>query len=309
MPSNLPATLADTTPWTRVVDTFLEAAIDSPNTRRAYRRHLYDALGWMGCATLAELHGASLTAYRFHLTSSALSPASQSQALAALRAFLRWAQSMGAHFLNGDVLRTALRTPKTSVARPYAVLSDREITAVINATTTPRDRALLTVLLGSGLRVSEVVGLDVADVIEDADGETMLYVRMGKGRKDRTVPIRLEAALVIRAYLASTGRRLGDDGPLFRAHDRAASKLPRGRLTARAVGQLVARVTQQAGVDAKRISPHSLRHTYAIRMVRSGAPLVAVQKILGHASITTTARYADHLEMAELRAAIPALPA
>jgi site-specific recombinase XerD len=141
----------------------------------------------------------------------------------------------------------------------------------------------------------------------DQEGEA-LHVRQGKGKKDRIVPIRRETAKAIRIYLAGTGRRLNDSGPLFRAHDRAARKLAHHRLTPDAIADVVSRCAGAAGVLDKQISPHALRHTFAIRALWGGANLVAVSKLLGHASVATTQRYLDHLELGELRAAVPPLP-
>ncbi len=318
LPPLAPATAAGTS-WPVVLDAYLATAVDSDHTRRAYRRHVTAALDWCGVATLAELTGAGLAAYRAHVTSLSAAPASQAQALAALRSFLTWSRTMGAHALPGDVVQVALRTPRATVLRPYSVLSDAEITRVLGAAGNPRDRALLAVLLGAGLRAAEVCGLDVRDVQEDGDGGTVLLVRQGKGRKDRAVPVQPDVARLVRAYLAAAGRRLGDEGPLFRAHDRAAHRRADHRrerdhqradrrLSTRAVGYLVQRATAAAGVEAKAISPHSLRHSFALRALRHGGNVVAVSKLLGHASISTTQRYVNHLALAELRAAVPALP-
>lgn len=312
------------TPWPIVLDAYLATAVDSDHTRRAYRRHVTAALEWCGVATLAELTGAALAAYRAYVTSLSVAPASQVQALAALRSFLTWSRTMGAHALPGDVVQVALRTPRATVLRPYNVLSDAEIAGVLGAAGNPRDRALLAVLLGAGLRAAEVCALDVRDVQEDGDGGTVLLVRQGKGRKDRAVPVQPDVARLVRAYLAASGRRLGDEGPLFRAHDRAAHRRADQhrerdhqhrdhqrddrRLSTRAVGYLVQRAAAAAGVEAKAISPHSLRHSFALRALRHGGNVVAVSKLLGHASISTTQRYVDHLAVAELRAAVPALP-
>jgi len=301
-------TLAHTTPWSIVVGAYLDAATDRPHTRGAYQRHLHTAFTWLGVPAVAALTGAQLAAYRAHIAGRSLAPASQSQALAALRAFLHWSGTMGAHGLSGDVIRAALKTPRGSTKKPYQVLSEPEGAALLEAVTTPRDLALLAVMLGAGLRAAEAVGLDIGDVLADQEGGAALHVRQGKGRKDRIVPIQGDVARALRAYLAATGRRLGQDGPLFRAHDRAATKLPRGRLTTRAAGYAVERCTTAAGIDAKQISPHSLRHTFAIRSLRSRHDVIAVQKLLGHASVATTQRYLDHLGLAELRQAVPDLP-
>ncbi len=295
-------------PWRAVLDAYLDAALDSAHTRRNYGRHIATALGIIGVPTLDALTGADLAAYRARVVASALAPGSQGQALAAVRAFLAWAGSMGAHLLPPEVVRLALRTPRATVLTPYAVVTDAEIGALFAAATTARDRAILAVLLGAGVRAAEVVALDGGDLREDADGGALLAVRQGKGRRDRVVPINDDVAALVRAYLAATGRRMGGTGPLFLAHDRAARARGGTRLTPRAMGQLVAKLATAAGIDAKAISPHSLRHSYALRALRHGGNVVAVSKLLGHASIQTTQRYVDHLATSELRAAVPMLP-
>jgi len=117
-----PPPLAHVTPWPVVVDAYLAAAVDSDHTRRAYRRHLYTAFTTLGTVTVAEITGAALADYRARLTNSPLSPASHGQALAALRAFLSWSRSMGAHQLPAEVVATALRTPRST---PHAAVPSR----------------------------------------------------------------------------------------------------------------------------------------------------------------------------------------
>lgn len=318
-PAPLPLAPAAATDWRTVLSAYLDT-LDSPATRRAYGRAITDCLVFTSVSTLVDLDGAALARYRATLTTapkqgrgrtpagSPLAPASVALALAAVRSFLTWARAMGAHRLPDEVITLALRTPKGTTLRPYSVLAEPEIAAVLAAANTSRDKALLAVMLGAGLRAAEVCALDVADVREDGAGGTVLHVRAGKGRKDRLVPVQPDVARLVRRYLQESGRRLGEVGPLFRAHDRAAGKLARGRLSTRAVGYLVARLTAAAGVDAKAISPHSLRHTYALRALQHGGNVVAVSKLLGHASVSTTQRYVDHLALSELRAAVPALP-
>jgi site-specific recombinase XerD len=302
------AALTTTTPWQLVVEAYLDAALDSPHTRRAYARHLRHAFAVLGVATVSELTGADLARYRADVISSDLAPGSQAQALAALRSFLSWSRTLGAHRLPGEVIRIALKTPTVVVRRPYRTLGEGDIAAVLATASTSRDRALLGVLLGGGLRAAEAVGLDVTDLHDDPDGGLVIAVRRGKGRRDRQVPVQPEVASLLLAYLAETGRRLGNPCPLFRAHDRGHHLRERVRLSTRAVGYLVQQVLRRAGLSAKAISPHSLRHTYAIRALRSGGNVIAVQKLLGHASVATTQRYLDHLGLGELRAAVPPLP-
>lgn len=242
------------------------------------------------------------------------SPASRAQALVAVRSFLSWLDER--HDLAPvpeKVVRRALRVEKVQTLTHYNVLSDdeaarlfaaaahgRDLTRKADRVLVARDRALVAVLLDAGLRASEVVGLDVGDLHEDGDGSLMLHVREGKGAKDRTVPVVQEVAQVLRHYLAATGRVMGDKsaGPLFTRADRGGKG---GRLTARAVGMVLARLVKAAGVDGKRITPHALRHSFALRQARGGVAPHEVQELLGHASLATTTLYLRHADLDELR--------
>jgi integrase/recombinase XerC len=294
--------------WHTVTEAYLSAAVDSDNTRRAYRRHLRDAGHFFANVPVNSLNGADLARYRGRVASSGLAPASQGQALAAVRSFLGWAGMVGAHQLPLEVIRTALRTPRATTLQRYNIVTEPEIASLLATTVAVRERALLGVLLGAGLRVAEVSGLDVSDIVEDQDGETALFVRSGKGRRDRVVPVRPEVDRLLRQYLGATGRYLGEAGPLFVAHDRGAAKRAGKRLSARTMRELVRERADAAGIAAKRVSPHALRHTFAMRALRHGGNVVAVSKLLGHSSIATTQLYVSSLANSELRAAIPKLP-
>jgi Phage integrase, N-terminal SAM-like domain len=124
--------LAQTTPWRRVLDVYLDT-LDSPHTRRSYERHAAAALEALGVATLAELTGEQLAAWRAHVTSSELALGSQAQALAALRSFLKWSRLFGAHTLPKDMIGELLKTPGGSVQKPYQVLSEPEAVRLLEA--------------------------------------------------------------------------------------------------------------------------------------------------------------------------------
>ncbi len=162
-------------------------------------------------------------------------------------------------------------------------------------------------LAGAGLRAAEAVALTVADVLQDAEGGYALHVLEGKGRKSRTVPIQPDVAHLIRAHLRQSGRTLEAEGPLFRAHDFYADRRERKPLSSRAVGHAVREAATRAEIP-KRVAPHSLRHCFALRALRNGGNVVAVQRLLGHSSLTTTQRYVQHLQTSELRGAVPLLP-
>ena len=144
-----------------------------------------------------------------------------------------------------------------------------------------RDAAILELLYSSGLRVGELVSLRS----EDVNFEESTVRVSGKGRKVRIVPVGEKAAAALRAYLASTGRGEGPDaGALFR-------NLRGGPLTARSVARILEEALRRAG-SGRHLSPHGLRHSFATHLLESGADLRAIQEMLGHASLSTTQRYA-----------------
>jgi site-specific recombinase XerD len=301
-------------PWVDATTRFLRT-LDSDNTRRAYGRWLTHAGVVLGEPPLASLDSAMLGDYRAAVMSDdeGLGPASQSQAVAALRSFVRWVRGLdgGRHLplVTLETMEVALKMPRAEVRRPYSVLSDKEAARMIERTGTTRDRALLSVMLGAGLRVSEVVKLAVADVLADQEGGAVIWVRQGKGRKDRSVPIQPDVLEAVLAYLAATGRRLSGSGVLFRSYDHVEHRRVRAEgMTESAVWQAVRKAVSVAHIVGKAVSPHTLRHTFAIRFLRAHGSAAALQKVLGHASLTTTQRYLDHFELAELRRMMPRLP-
>jgi integrase/recombinase XerC len=139
-----------------------------------------------------------------------------------------------------------------------------------------RDVLILELLYATGLRVSELVGLDVDDV--DRAGLTVRV--LGKGRKERIVPFGGRAAHALDVYL---GRSAARRGPLF-------TNRRGGRLSARAVHGIVRRSAAASGI-ARRVSPHTLRHTFATHLLDAGADLRVIQELLGHSRLSTTQRY------------------
>jgi len=149
-----------------------------------------------------------------------------------------------------------------------------------------RDRAILELLYSSGLRVGELVGLNINQLNLDLG-----IVRvMGKGRKERIVPVGGEAIKSLKAYLEERGEILGES-PLF-------TNSKGERLSARSVGRLVKHYSKRSGI-CRRVSPHSLRHTFATHLLDAGADLREIQEMLGHASLSTTQRYI-HLSLGKL---------
>jgi len=211
-------------------------------------------------------------------------------------------------------------TPKREVRIP-AHLSEEEMSALLAAAAgdTPlgrRDRAILELFYASGLRLSEVAGLDLEDVNL---GARMARV-LGKGGKQRLVPFNRSTAAAIRAYLkdreALVGRQEGREGQEGQGR-RSASRRGRsnpsspsrpidplfvnyrgGRLTVRSIDRLVRRYVAASSARAG-ISPHALRHSFATHLLQRGADLRAIQELLGHARLSTTERY-THVNAAQL---------
>lgn len=149
-----------------------------------------------------------------------------------------------------------------------------------------RDRAILELLYSSGLRVSELVGLN----LNQLDSDLGIVRVMGKGRKERIVPVGVKAIDALKAYLEERGERTRDD-PVFVNSSGA-------RLTARTVGRLIKKYTRHSGIFRK-VSPHSLRHTFATHLLDAGADIREIQEMLGHSSLSTTQRY-THVSMGKL---------
>ncbi|MBN2839639.1 MAG: tyrosine-type recombinase/integrase, partial [Coriobacteriia bacterium] len=154
-----------------------------------------------------------------------------------------------------------------------------------------RDRAILELLYATGIRVSELVGLDLGD-LDLAQG---LITVMGKGSRERTVPMHPVAILRLRAYLEQARGRLGkqrDDRAVF------LNRLG-GRLTDGGVRRLLDRHLSTLGAEAA-LTPHALRHTFATHLLEGGADLRTVQELLGHVALSTTQIY-THLSTKHLR--------
>jgi integrase/recombinase XerC len=148
-----------------------------------------------------------------------------------------------------------------------------------------RDRAILELLYSSGLRVSELTGLDW----EHVDADAGLVRVLGKGRKERVVPVGRPALRALEAYRAAA--RVAATGPVFR-------NARGGRLTSRSVARLMERHVLVSG-SATKATPHALRHTFATHLLGAGADLRAIQELLGHASLSTTQRY-THVDLRRL---------
>jgi tyrosine recombinase XerC len=187
-----------------------------------------------------------------------------------------------------------LATPRQEKKVP-SFLSEEEAAALLDLPSTARpvdlrDRAILELLYATGIRVSELVGADIDDVHLD---ERLVRVR-GKGKKERLVPFGRKAAEALQDYLRVRPGLL-DRGPGGRA---VFLNYRGGRLTARSVERMVRKYIRRTAVG-RRISPHSLRHSFASHLLGRGADLRVIQELLGHASLATTQKY-THVDVRQL---------
>jgi site-specific recombinase XerD len=268
------------------------------NTRRAYARDLEDfaasietrrsrpaRIGDLNIrevrATLAELHDDH--------TASTIG-----RKLSALRTFGEFCRREGLLAENEVAL---IRRPKLGRKLPVA-LPVEDITSMIDGPQREgpiglRDKALLEVLYGAGLRVSEVVGLDLEHLRWESRGLTIRVVQ-GKGGKDRVVPLGSRGAGALREWLAVRDELASAKTPSNAVFLGARG----GRLASRVAREVVYRRCQTTGARAV-VGPHGLRHSFATHLLQSGCDLRTIQSMLGHASLSTTQRY-THLDLGRL---------
>ncbi|RKT56601.1 integrase/recombinase XerD [Saccharothrix australiensis] len=240
---------------------------------RRYAEHL-DARGITRPADVTE---AVVGDFLAGLRESGLAESSAARALVAVRGLHRFAHLEGRS--PTDPARD-VRPPTPPRRLPKALPVD-DVLRLLEAPANPRDRALLELLYSSGARISEVVGLDVDDV--DTAERTVLLD--GKGGRQRLVPVGRPALAALEAYLVRVRPALVKRGtPALFLNARG------GRLSRQTAWQVLRTAGERAGIAAK-VSPHTLRHSFATHLLEGGADVRVVQELLGHASVTTTQVY------------------
>ena len=260
----------------------LTAARLAPRTVEAYRRDLLALSEWLGRAP-ASVTTEELERYLAELRAAGLSSATIARRVASLRSFFRHLVLIGAVDANPAA---ELDLPRRTRRLPRA-LSPSEAERLIDAAagTTPRslrDRALVELLYGAGLRVSEAVGLDKTGV----DLDQRLVRTIGKGGKERVVPVGRQAVEALRRYLAR-GRPYLDR----RHRPELFLNAQGGGLTRAGAFLILRKLAEKAGLEPERVHPHLLRHSFATHLLEGGADLRSVQEMLGHADLATTELY------------------
>ena len=293
----------------------------SEHTVRAYAREVRNFAAYLqetmgegsGVEGVEHLH---IRAYLGLLYERGLTKASAARALAAVRSWFKWLARSGYVESNPASLVSTPKLPKhlprvpgieelnrvlnslsgSAGVAPGAKSFDAKSAKVAKvrdeeaAAWPARDRVIFELLYGSGIRNSELVGLDLTSILWGDDAIRVF----GKGRKERLVPLGDEAAAAIRAYLPERKERLEAAGKGKLVHDGPLLMNLRARgscrLTTRSVGRIVKQIALSRGLAAD-VHPHTLRHAFGTHMLEEGADLRAIQEMLGHERLSTTQRY------------------
>ena len=259
----------------------------SPNTLTNYGHDLEEFHAFLGETAAESADLVLLRRYLAELKKRELAKSTLARKLASLRSFFRFLARVG--YIKKNPI-TMLKSPKQDKRLPM-FLSENDIDILFNfpveEVSDSRDKALLETIYSTGCRVSEIVGLNVADV--DFLGGVLKV--LGKGRKERLCPVGDRALRAARQYLESRKRDMklsaAADKVMFLNHSRNQAG---SRLTARSVRRILSARLAQASMRGK-VSPHTLRHSFATHLLNRGADLRAVQELLGHENISTTAIY------------------
>ena len=258
----------------------------SINTRKAYAddiRQFLDELTLKGVTSLSQVSRKQVLDHLMAMKAKGMSTNSISRHLVSIKVFFRYLQQEG--MLDRNVTDT-MDSPKLWKILPDT-LSEKEVDLLLSAPDMNkplgvRDRAILELFYASGLRVSELANLQLADLHLDEG-----YIRcIGKGRKERVIPAGEVSIRLLKRYLDEIRPQLTHDPNMTNVFvSRRATPLCRQRLW-----QLIKEYTRRAGI-MKNVTPHTLRHSFASHLLQNGAPLRVIQEMLGHADIATTQIY------------------
>ncbi len=272
---------------------FLEAEKNaSPHTIKNYHSDLIEFFSFLGKCSLSDINYISIRRFLAHLKEKQFLRSTVSRKLACLKSFFKYLTRE--HLVSANPA-SGIATPKRERRLP-SFLETKEVEHLIETTKgdsweMKRDRAILEMLYSSGIRVSELVGLNEGDI----DLLSSLLKVRGKGKKERIVPIGSCASDAIKEYMDITQTDSSSNSiPLFLNRSKT-------RLTDRSVRRIILKCAKRADLK-KGISPHTLRHTFATHLLDRGADLRSVQELLGHAHLSTTQIY-THVSAKRLREA------
>jgi len=257
----------------------------SPHTIKAYTRDLADFSAYVGSRGWKQIDHIAVRGFLSQLYERGLGKTSVARSLAAVRSLYRWLASEGTVEQNPAKL---VATPKLGKKLPR-VPTIEEMNFVLDgkmpetAAFPERDRLMLELLYGCGIRNSELTGINLDDIRLSAEA---ILIR-GKGKKERYVPFGDSVKSALAAYLPARQSTLADTRkttPALLINQRG------GRLTTRSVGRIIKKIAVAKGLSSD-VHPHTLRHAFGTHMLEEGADLRAIQELLGHERLATTQRY------------------
>ncbi len=254
----------------------------STNSVQSYRCDLEEFKSFTTLKSPGKVSTAEFTRYVRHLAELSRKPATIARKISSLKQFFRYLYDKGLVRINPVVSFSA---PHISRYHPQ-YLSVREIAGIIEAIDTSttagkRDRAMIEILYGSGLRISELIDLKYSDI----EFEAGFLKVVGKGRKQRLVPLGGYAREALEAFLATKEDKPGQGRSKYVFSNRSGQRYSRV-----ALWKMIKKRVLQAGIT-KPVSPHTFRHSFATHLLEGGADLRVVQEMLGHADISTTQIY------------------
>jgi integrase/recombinase XerC len=272
----------------RATDQFLRVLRErnaSAHTIKAYAGDLENFANYVGSRDWKSIDHVTIRGFLSHLYEKGLSKPSVARSLAAVRSLYRWLAQEGVVEQNPAKLVSTPKLPKKLPRVPTI----EEMNSVLDgampqvAAFPERDRLLLELLYGCGIRNSELIGINLDDIRTSAEA---ILIR-GKGKKERYVPFGGSAVAALGAYLPARQKLLADKNritPALLINQRG------GRLTVRSVGRIVKKIAVAKGLSPD-VHPHTLRHAFGTHMLEEGADLRAIQEMLGHERLSTTQRY------------------
>lgn len=280
--------------YSAIIDRFLLAHDIKPKSKETYRRALRQFFTYLSDNGITKPSRETLIAYKAYLIDKKLSAYTVSSYIIALRKLFQWTESEGlypniANQIKGQKKPKGFKKDALSLKQARSLLSGIENETLSGA----RDYALVNLLVRTGLRTIEATRADLEDIRQQGD-QAVLYIQ-GKGRdsKDDIVVLTEETLVPLRAYITMRGRGVKDSSPLFISHsDRNYGE----RLTTRSVSRIVKDRLNETGLDDKRLTAHSLRHTAVTFSLIGGATIQEAQTLARHSDINTTLIYAHNLD-------------
>lgn len=278
-------------PILELMDNFLANQDIRENSRKKYRDNLHFFIHWLTINTdLNNIQRSDIIRYKQYLIDSGRSPMTVDNYLVSVRQFFKYLEEAGIH----DNVAAGVHSPKHYRGYRKEHLSPEQVNKLLSSVnretiTGQRDYAIINLMVRTGMRCIEVARADVRDLRKE-DGQWIICLQ-GKGHweKDRILGLTDKVVKPIADYVSL----LHPDSPMFLNH---AFRSNRTRITTLTISKIIKKYLRDIGIDSKKISAHSLRHTAAITALMNGADILHVQSMLGHKNIETTMIYQRSIE-------------